>query len=217
MAKLTKAQARTLIRQFIDDEAATLWSNANLDILTTGVLDELWTDLLEHSPFLLSMEEAPTVTSPGYVDLDTELTRWFRIQQVVRENFVYTPADQKDAVVNDSEVVSADGRTYTLLGSELHLFPYDTTANVRIKYNYLPPSYGGLGDSDEVEWPDGHHLAYVYAVASRAMEKGDREDSARFERRAENALLKLKAVLRKRHTGPTMPWFDHDALEAGGV
>lgn len=217
MAQLTKAQARSLIQQLIDDTAAQLWSAANLDVLTTGVLDELWTDLLEHSPFLLSVEEAPTVSSPGYVDVDTELTRLFRVQQVTRNDVVYSPADQKDATVNNGEALSADDRTYTFLGGELHLFPYDTAQDVRVRYSYLPPSYGGLADGDAVVWPDGHHLAYAYAVAARALEKGDREDSARLERRAENALLKLKAVLRKRHTGPTMPWFDHDALEAGGV
>ncbi len=217
MAQLTKLQTRTMIQQLIDDTAAKLWSATNLDLLTEAVLDELWGDLLEHSPFLRSTEASLAPIAPGYIDVSTQLTRFFRLQQVTRNDIVYTTSDQKDSTIANNVELSADNYTYTFFGDQLHLFPIAETPNVFIRYSSRPAAFSGLADGASVDFPDGHYFAYVYATAARAMEKGDRENSDRFERRAENALLKLKAVLRKRHTGPVLPWMPNDAIYWGGV
>lgn len=215
MAQLTKLQARTFVQQLIDDPNAKLWSAANLDLLIEGVLDELWADLLEHAPYLRSTEY--TATSLPAINISTLLTRFHRVQNVVRDSIVYTPADPKDVTYANNTVVDAPNRTYTIFGGTLYMFPAETSPDAYVRYSSYPTRFNSLADGDSVEWPDGHHLAYVYAAASRAMEKGDREDNTRMERRAEGALLKLKAKLRKEHTGPAMPWMDSDSLEWGGV
>ena len=216
---LTKLQARTLVQQLIDDSAAKLWSAANLDILTEAVLDEMWAaDLLDHWPYLRSTESGGlTPTAPGYIDTDVALTRFYRLQQITRNSIAYAPADQKDSIVSNSLELSTEKRTYTFYGNQLHLFPYELTPAVFVRYSSRPPTFTSLNDTDAVIWPDGHHLAYIYAIAARAMEKGDREQSERFEKRAETSLLKLKSTLRKQHVGPTMPWMPDTAQDWGGV
>jgi hypothetical protein len=212
---LTRLQARTLVQQLIDDPSAKLWSAANLDVLAEGVIDELWADLLDHWPYLRSTETA--VTGAEGKALGT-LTRFYRLQLVSRGSKVYTPADPKDAVFANAEVLSAESRTYTIINNEVFLFPLESSPDFYLRYSTRPTGFAALAsDATAVEWPDGHHMAYIYAIAARAMEKGDREQSERFEKRAEVSLLKLKATLRKQHTGPIMPFMPDSGHDWGGV
>ena len=115
-------------------------------------------------------------------------------------------------LAND-EAIAAPAGSYVTLGSRVYLFPLNTTATVRIRYSTLPTAFANTGNLD---WPDGHYMALVYAAAARAMEKGDRENSERFEKRAEAAMMKIKARLRKNYVGPVVPWLNSTPEEFGG-
>lgn len=214
---LTRAQARSLIRELIDDTAAKLWSDANLDILTEGGIDILWGELLDHKPWLRSIESAAlTPAAPGTVDTATQLTRFYRVQQVARDGMAYTEADPKDVLVVAGQQITAPSRTWVMLDSSLHLFPYDTAANIYVRYSSRPTAYTGLAnDNTVVSWPDGYHMAYVYDAASRALEKGDREKSDTFRARAADEMARLRAYLRTVSVGPRLPWTP-DGAEAWG-
>lgn len=229
MALLNKIQARALVRELIDDPAGKLWSTPNLDLLIEGSIDDLWGELLDAFPWLRSTETTVTPTAPGYVLWDstsTTIIRPYRVQQVIRSSQIYHWIDPKDVAVAAGVVLYAPDATWTFLGNQLHAFPYSTSA-LTVRYNTRPEPFtsitpGPLPDSDEddiafVEWPDGHHLAYVYDVASKALEKGDREDSARLGRRAEQAMFRLRAFLRKQQIGGIMPWTSDDSLSWGSV
>jgi hypothetical protein len=222
MASLTKLQARTLVQELIDDPAAALWSAANLDRVIELSLDELWSELLDTFPYLRSTEQSVTPTAPGIVSLGWTdgsgqlSSRFVRLHNVVRDSKVYAPCDPKDVVVENGVLISGGANTYVIMGEELHLFPYAVTA-VRVRYSSRPVGFTTLADGTAVEWMDGHEWAYIYDAAARALEKGDRENSERFAKRAEQALFKLKALLRKQSHGPTMPWIHQDGREWGGV
>lgn len=217
MALLTRLQARTLIQQLVDDTGATLWSAPNLDILTEGAIDELWGELLDKFEWVRSTEAATlTPTAPGYVTLSTAFTRFYRLQMVARDNQAFWPANQKDVLVINGVQIVAPDHTYVVYGDQLHLFPYSLN-QISVRYNSRPTAYTALAnDSALVDWPDGYHMAYIYDAASKAMEKGDRENSERFGKRAEQSMFRLKSFLRKQQVGPIMPWFHQDAIEWGG-
>lgn len=218
MALLTKLAARTLIQQLADDPVAKFWSTANIDTLAEAALDELWGDLLEQFPWLRSVESAAlTPSSPGFVNLDTALVRFYRLQNVVRGGTRYDSADARDVLVSNNVVVQASQLTYTTLGNQLHLFPYSLSADVFIRYSSRPTNFTALTDSDPVTWPDGYHLAYCYDIASRMMEKGDRKNSTILGKRSEASLYRLKAYLRKQELGGIMPWMHQSPLEWGGT
>lgn len=211
-----KGVIRSMIRQLIDDVAATQWPEADLDYLSEGTLDELWSDLLEGWEWVRTVEDTVVPNASGVVTGQLTL-RWHRIQKVTRAGREYSLVDPKDVVLNsDGTVVSAPDCTYMLLGSELHAFPIETT-DISIRYSGRPDAYTELEDDDGVEWPDGFHMAYVYEIAARAMEKGDRESSATFQKRADMAMFRLKAWLRKQAPGPITPFSITTAAEYGGV
>lgn len=230
MALLNKVQIRALVRQLIDDPAGKLWSSPNLDLLSEGCLDELWGELLDQFPWIRSTEAAIVPIAPGYIDLSIDsllVTRLYRVQQVVRDGVIYRAVDQRDTLISNGVVLSAPSNAYTIFNEQLHLFPY-SVSTVYLKYVSRPEPFTSLGpgsdpDSDEddfltVDWPDGYHMAYIYDIASKAIEKGNREDSTMFGKRAEQAMFRLRAFLRRQSTGgSTMPYLVDSDLEWGGT
>jgi hypothetical protein len=219
MTQLTRLQARTLIQELIDDTAAKLWSAANLDLLTEGAIDILWGELLDAFAWLRSTAAGPlTPVTPGTVNLDTALTRFYRLQIVSRQSQTLTETSPRDVLLEGATEIVAPCGTYTIMGNLLYLFPLSTSADVYVRYSSRPTSYTALAsDATPVEWPDGYHLAYVYDAASRALEKGDREKSDTFKQRSLDEMARLRAYLRKQSIGPVMPYMDRTAIEWGGV
>src|SRR5258706_5800106 len=100
---LTKAQYRSMTRQYLDDPNAKLWSDGFIDLAIQLVLDDLWTDMLDQSAFLTSqLHTLNTLHSPGYIDLRLttsggDLTqRFYRVQLVKAAERVYYPKDPRD-------------------------------------------------------------------------------------------------------------------------
>jgi hypothetical protein len=221
---LTKANARSLIRQIIDDPNATLWTNANLDQLAELAIDEMWGDLLSWSPWLTSqLDTITSLTSPGFMDLRITGSggalskRFHRLQSVVRGGTTFTKYDPRDTIVELNAEVYAPQDSYIFLGDQLWLFPLDTTTDVEIRYSFKPTAFGSLADGDAVTWPDGHDLAYVYEIASSAIVKGDREDNNKISRIADRSWNRLLDAVRKRQIGPIVPWTPDSPHEFGGI
>lgn len=207
MAQRTKAQALALLAQLIDDPAGKLWDTANLTDLLSGTVDELWGDLLDEFPRLRSTESSALApSSPGYIGLNSQLTRFYRIQQVGRASWPapYTDADPTQFNVIGGVVNDAPCRSWIIWGNQLHVFPYDTTADVYVRYSSLPNAVTDIASDAPIEWPDGFHMAYIYETAARAMEKGDRESSERFSARAAQVQARVRAFLRKQRVGPVV-------------
>jgi hypothetical protein len=216
------------VRQLIDDPSGRLWETANLDLLAEGCIDELWGELLDSFPWLRStLTAALTPVTPGYVDTATALTRLYRIQQVIRDGVEYSPVDQKDVLVSATEALETPPQSYTFLGTQIHLFPY-AMSSVYVRYSSLPEPFTSItpgpdpddptdDDASFIEWPDGYHMAYVYDIAAKAIEKGDREESAKLQSRAELSLFRLKAYLRKQHAGVVIARIHDDPIAWGGV
>lgn len=228
MPQLNKNQVRSLIRNLMDDNGAKLWNSDTLDLLIEGTLDELWTDLMEQFPYIRWTEIVATATSPGYVDLSSanaSFLRFYKILKVYRDGAQYSPASPSEISYSNGVVISAPPQTWTLFGDALWLFPL-ATSSVTVQYNSFPEPFTSLAagpDPDDgvdddllvVPWPDGHHLAYIYDVASRAMEKGDREESSRLGKRAEVAMYRLKSKLRKFYPGPIVPTLTDSPINWG--
>lgn len=222
----SKVQVRALVRELIDDPGGRLWNTTNLDMLIEGCLDELWGQLLDQFGYLRSTSQSLTPTSPGYIDLSTANTaftsRFYRVQKVVRDGVEFSPVSNRDVLMQGTTALDAPDSSYTIFDNKLWLFPQSTTA-VYMQYASLPEPFTSLSpgpDPDDsadddvsfVEWPDGHHMAYIYDVASKAIEKGDREESAKLARRFEVSWLRLLSYLRKQNAGITMAQI-HDQPE----
>jgi len=219
---LTKAIARTMIQQVMDDPSGAMWTSANLDQLTEISLDEMWGDLLTFSPWLLSqLDTIATLTSPGYLDLRTVANggalsqRFHRLQSIVRGGTTYSKADTRDVVVELNSVVVAPDNTYVFLGDQLWLFPLDITADVEIRYSYKPAGFVSLGEGAKVTWPDGHDSAFIYEIAARALVRGDREDNGNILRLAGQSWARLIDMIRRRQIGPIVPWGPDTSTEWG--
>src|SRR5574342_75434 len=220
---LTKAEARTAIREATDDPAGKRWSNSALDSLISRTIDGLWSDILDLLPWMVSqLHTSVPMTSHGFIDLRLttnggQLTqRFYRVQKVTRDGREYSPAKPQDVLIQtDSELV-APAFTYVLFGNQLWLFPLSTTTDVELRYNFLPTPFTSLTDGYEVPWPEGYDDAYIYAVARRAFGKGDAESIGQATDLAREAMEKLTASVRKYYVGPVGPTGYDSAISWGG-
>ena len=178
MALLTKAEARSMIRAMMSDESSEKWNAGNLDLLIQLTLDRLWAKIIDIAPMLYSyLDTVTTLTSPGYIStgLGGDLTKRFvRLQSLTRDGREYHPISRKDVVFEDSAVIAVNVSRYykyVVMGSQIHLLPYDTAADVEIRYSYRPDSFTTLADTATVEWPDGHEDAYIAEIVLRAATK----------------------------------------------
>lgn len=224
---LTKAQYRTQIQGMLDDESAKFWTAANLDILTQLTQDALWSTLLDLNPYFVSQNDTLTsLTTPGYIDADQvagggDLTkRIFRLQSITRDSQEYHPVDRRHIALQGGEVKAVNdqnGFTYTYLGDQIHIFPYDLTTDLEVRYSYYPTLYDGLGESTAVEWPEGHELALIMQVAANAQVKGGREDNEQLQKMADRWFNVLKAKISRNFQGPLTVFMGDTPEEWGAV
>jgi hypothetical protein len=223
---LTKLQARSLIRDFIDDAQGKRWSDGSLDVLTQTVVDELWSDVLDMAPWVVSQyQTVSTIVSPGYIDLRTTdaggvlSQRLYRIQKIYRAKQEYVPASQHSGLVDesDSTAVSVPDRTYAQYGSQLWLYPLDAVTVVGIRYNYLPSAYSLFGDGATVPFVDGFDSVYTHEVAARALIKGDAENMQQHKTIAEQAKGKMLAAISNYYVGPKVPIAVDNPISWGSI
>lgn len=211
---LTKAQARTAIREVIDDPNAKFWSDANLDVLTARVFDDLWSELLEVSPWLTSQLQTFTtaqVIAPGYLDLRLTTNggqlaqRFFRVQRLIRDQREYESNQEIQTkarfVVQDDIEQSAPRFVYIVQGNQLWMHPLALNSGVELRYAFLPIPYTSLTEGYEVPWAEGYDSAYIYEAAARAFMKGDNEDMKQAKDLAFESFEKLKSACARQQIG----------------
>lgn len=218
---LTKAEARTAIRDIIDDPSGKFWSNDSLDKLASRTIDGLWSDVLDLAPYMVTQLEEPGITSPGYIDLRLTTTggqltqRFYRVQKVTRNGVEYREAKQIGIVIEDDVLLTGENGTYAFYGNQLWLFPLDPTTAVELRYNFLPTPFTSLTDGYIVPWPDGYDDAYIYGTARRAFAKGDAESINQATQLYGEAMTKLTAAIRKNSFGPVVPFTTGTPAEWG--
>ena len=221
----TKTQTRTLIQQLADDANAKLWSAANLDLLTQLRHDALWIEFHDFQAWFTSqLDTLTSLDSPGFIDTRLTATgdlskRILRVQAVTRNSRQYTLSDARNFVLEGDVLKGrsgADHFTYTRLGDQLHLFPYNTADDVEIRYAHLPTAYDGIADGTDVDWPEGHEMALIADVATWAMAKGGGEDVAQMRDMAKMEKFKLIDHIARTAVGPLMPFYSDDPGQWGG-
>lgn len=224
MASLTKLQVRTLIQQLIDDPNAANWSAANLDTLVSMVYDELWSMILNVSPFYVSQKDTIlNLTSPGY--LDSRLVadggalsqRFHRLHAIVRGEQTLQRADPRDVIVQNNIVIWAPSNNYVFYGDQIWIFPLDLTTDVEIRYSFKPAKFTTLADGAAISWPDGYESALVFESAGRAMLKGDRESGANLLAIAMGSRQEMLSTIKNRSHFMSVPWANQDPVEFGGI
>jgi hypothetical protein len=203
---LTKAQARTMIRQYLTDAEKQVWGDATIDVITQLSIDELYGTLLNDAPWYVSNLDTIAVsgvTSPGYIDLTSSgpLTkRFYRAQKVVRDSQEYSLGDLHDSLVFSNAQVSASQFTYTISGSQLWLYPLSTATGIELRYSYLPTAFTSLVDTDNVPWIDGFDNAYIYDAVMRMV-----DDQARLQKYSglqARSWDSLMSRVRREYVGP---------------
>jgi hypothetical protein len=221
---LTKAQARSMIREWTDDPQAKRWSDARLDLATQMVLDDLWTDLLDVQSGLTSqLHTITSITSPGYIDLRLtdiggQLTqRFYRVQHLTRGGREYRPIDSRDVLIEDNAAIVAPDFTYYILGDQLWMFPLDTAEEVELRYSYKPVAYTSLAEGNSVQFPEGSDSAYILAASAIAMAKGNVEDAAQLIVLSREARDRCIAAIRRQYHGMTVPFSTGTSVDMGGI
>lgn len=210
-----KGELRTVVRTLLSDQAGHRVGGGVLDLLTEAVMDPVWMEILDRRPYFVSqLDTVTTLTSPGYINAASggHLTkRLFRIQDIVRSSQSYAPLDPRHVMLEDNELQAANDRqsyVYIVLGPQIHLFPYETTPEVEVRYSYLPTKYTGLADSAVFEWPEGHELALALAVAAK-VDRGLKDE-------ADEQLGAMFSAVTRVQQGPVMPYHGVTAKAMGG-
>src|ERR1043166_2382811 len=158
---LTKAQYRTITRQYLDDPSAKRWSDANLDLVITFVLDDIWCDMLDTAPYLTCMYQqiGLPLRAPGYVDLRQtvnggDLTqRFYRLQQLIADGRHYFAKEPRDFLMvanqqtGDVSTIQASTGveqrfSYQFIGDQLWLHPLgNVTTFVEMRYSFRPMQF----------------------------------------------------------------------------
>lgn len=221
---LTKAQARTAIREAIDDAEGTRWADAALDVLTSRVLDSLWSDLLEIAPWLTSQLQiftASQIIAPGYLDLRLTTNggqlaqRFYRVQRLIRDQREYESLQELQTkyrvVVEADAEVTAPRFAYQVQANQLWIHPLAVDTGVELRYSFLPVPYTSLTEGYEVPWAEGYDDAYIFETAARCFLKGDAEDMRAYKTLASESLERLKQACSKSMIGALRMQMDNDA------
>ncbi len=126
--------------------------------------------------------------------------------------------DNRDITLEGSKVKASNAgqsHKYLFLGDQIHLFPYNLTDDVELRYSFYPTLFDGLADGTAVQWPEGHEDALILTAAARAMAKGSREDATQLATLAGAAVQSMLEVIERRAPGPKMPYLDDTPIEWG--
>jgi len=233
---LTKAQYRSMTRQYLDDPNAKRWNDGFIDIAIQLVMDDLWTDMLDQNPFLTSqLQTFSSLHAPGFIDLRLatnggDLTqRFYRIQllkapadvgsQAAR---IYYPKDPRDFLLGggDTSVIVATRFTYEVKGDQLWMYSSDMQFGptpVDLRYSFKPPTFTSWADGSFIPWPEGGESAAVYAAAAHTMTKGNAEEAQQLLMIAAQARDRMLASIRRQWLGSTVPFTTESAHAFGGI
>lgn len=212
----TKAQATTVIRDWLDDPSGVRWAPASFDLQVSMILDGLWRNILTALPRTRVARATVALASPGVLDVSTLDSRFHGLISLVRDGRHMSEVNQKDVVVEAGVAIVSEQDTYMKLGDELHIFPYTYPSTVELVYSYIPPVFSGLADGAAVVWPEGHELAYVLRVAGLLSLKGNVEDSNQMLIMAEREWLAMMSTLTGQTPGGQSMFLADSATSWGG-
>lgn len=233
---LTKAQYRSMTRQYLDDPNAKRWSDSFIDLAIQLVIDDMWTDILDMAPFITSqLQTISSLHSPGYIDLRLaaqggDLTqRFYRIQLLKAPSStsgqaarIYYPKDPRDYLLGggDNSVIVASRFSYEVKGDQVWLYSSDMQfgpAPVDLRYSFKPMPFTAFADGNNIPFPEGSELAPILAAAANTMAKGNAEDAAQLIILADRARDKMLAAVRRQYHGALSPYTTGTAVEYGGT
>jgi len=221
---LTKAQARALTREWLDDPNAKRWSDLRIDLAIQLCIDDLWTDLLDMQPNLTSqLHTITSLVSPGYIDLRLttvggQLTqRFYRVQHVTRDGREYRWADPRDIAIASNGVIAGPELTYYVQGDLLWLFPLDTSTPVELRYSFKPTPFTAMTDGMNIPFPEGSESAYVLAASALTMAKGGEEDFGPLATLAQQSRDRCYAAIRRQYHGMSVPYSTGTGQDMGGT
>lgn len=221
---LTKAQSRSMVREWLDDPNAKRWSDTRIDLAIQLALDDLWTDMLDIQSNLTSqLHTLTTLRSPGYIDLRLttnggDLTqRFYRVQHVTRGGREYRPIDPRDVLIEADAVIVGPDFTYYVLGDQLWLFPLSTIDAVELRYSFKPTPFTAMTDGMNIPFPEGSESAYVLLASATTMAKGGAEDIGQLMSLATQARDRCYAAIRRQYHGMTVPFSTGSGVEMGGT
>jgi len=226
---LTKLQYRTMIRQYLDDPVGKRWADANLDLATQLVIDDLWTDILDTNGYITSqLQTLVSLHSPGYIDKRLvadggDLTkRLYRIQMIKNADSVFYRKDQRDFFLGAADLTSIATApfTYEVKGDQIWLYGQAGafgTQPIDIRYAFKPVAFTASLDGDSIQFPDGCESAIIYATAAAAMAKGNAEEAAQLTNLADRSYQRLLAAVRRDSRGPMVPYTSQSSEEFGSI
>lgn len=234
---LTKAQVRSQIRQMIDDPNAKRWNDPALDALIEEVHDDLWSDILDTSPYFNSQYQqiGLPLRAPGYIDFRQSIyggdltQRFYRLQQLIADGRQYSAKDPRDYLMSastqsgDVTTIKASSGveqrfTYQFLGNQVWLHPLgQVTTFVELRYNYRPQAFSTLTNGYVVDMPEGSYRALVNLAAAEAMPKGNAEDAMQLRGMGEDARQKMLNSIRRQVMGGTQIYTGENPWSWGGV
>lgn len=234
---ITKAQVRTMVREYLDDPSAKRWSNPNLDLAIQLVLDNLYGDILDSAPYINSQYQqiGLPLRAPGFIDLRQtayggDLTqRFYRMQQVIADGRHYFPKDPRDylmtaqSLTNDPTTIRASTGveqrfSYQFLGNQVWLHPLgNVTTFVELRYSFKPIVFTSLTDGFIVDLPEGSEHCLILIAAAHVLAKGNAEESQQLQAMGEMARQKMLNDIRRQYHGPTIPFAPQNQWEWGGT
>lgn len=225
------------MRNDLDDPSAKLWTDASLDMKIQLSLDDLYGDILDTAPYIVSMYQqiGLPLRTPGYILLDLstnggDLTqRFYRLQQLIADGRQYFAKDPRDFLMtassqtNDITTIKANQGveqrfSYQFLGNQLWLHPLgQVTTFVEIRYNYKPTPFTSLTSGYVIPLPEGSEHYAVQFCAAMAMMKGNREDATQLLVSANMAKDRMINSIRRQYHGMTVPFTVQNPWEWGGA
>lgn len=218
----------------IDDPNSKRWADSTLDRITSRTIDDLWSDILDVAPYIVSQyQQISTLHTPGYIDLKVTdfggdlIQRFYRLQQVVANGRQYTAKDPRDYLMSaasntgDTSTVSAtveQAFTYQFLGDQLWLHPLgQVTTFTEIRYNYRPIEYTKMTDGLPVAIPEGSDAIITLQTAAQSLPKGNAEDAEQFRQMAAEAKQSLLNSIRRQYHGATQMYVGDSSVSFGGI
>lgn len=221
----------------IDDPSAKRWSDGNLDQVITFVLDDLWGDILDIAPYMLSQYQqiGLPLHAPGYIDLRLTdyggdlINRFYKLQQLIADGRHYFCKDPRDylmvASTQTGDVSTIRASTgveqrfsFQFLGDQIWLHPLgNVTTFVEIRYNYKPIEFTRMTDGLPISLPEGNDNCLIMLASAQALTKGNVEEASQFMNLGLQAKEKMMNSIRRQYHGPTVPFTPSNAWEFGGI
>lgn len=213
MAK-TRAQMTDLIREYMDAQDSSRWSDSLIQTVLGSVFDEEWSNILNAAPYYTFATRSVTQDSNGQFTLasldsgsgDSE-QNLYRILNVSDGNANFSETRYQDVpLATSSNYFPPYGYAYYIAGTYVQCLPTSSGSAMTVGVNYKPTNPVDLSaDSVALEFPEHSELVLVYQSAAELLNKGGAESAAArvLSDMARAAREKLLDDLRRRTINPT--------------